>query len=258
MTAHAIPSRARPPGRAFSQLVKVETKLALRVPVGVVLGIAVPVMFLVIFNAMPALRKPAAGTTLTLFAQYVPVLICLSLCLIALVSLPIPLVTYRQLGVLRRFSTTPAPRSWLLAAQVVTNLAMAVTAIIILVAGAAVFFGVPLAPPLAGFVLSAVLAIAAMFALGLLIAAIAPAPGIAGVIGTVLLYPLLFFAGLWAPRQDLSPIWQHIGNYTPLSAAVQAMEGAMQGHFPPAQPLLVMAAYAIVFSIAAIKLFRWE
>jgi hypothetical protein len=31
-----------------------------------------------------------------------------------------------------------------------------------------------------------------------------------------------------------------------------------QGHFPPAQPLLVMAAYVIVFSIAAIKLFRWE
>ena len=135
---------------------------------------------------------------------------------------------------------------------------MAVTAILILVAGAAVFFGVPLAPQLAGFVLSAVLAIAAMFALGLLIAAIAPAPGIAGVIGTVLLYQLLFFAGLWAPRQNLSPMWQHIGNYTPLSAAVQAMEAAMQGHFPPAQPLLVMAAYAIVFSIAAIRLFRWE
>jgi hypothetical protein len=48
-------------------------------------------------------------------------LICLSLCLIALVSLTIPLVNNRQQGVLRRFSTTPAPRSWLLAAQVMTN-----------------------------------------------------------------------------------------------------------------------------------------
>ena len=114
MTTHAIPSRARPPTRGFTELVKVEAKLAWRVPVGLVLGVLVPVIFLVIFNAMPALRKPAADTTLTLFAQYVPVLICLSLCLIALVSLPIPLVTYRQMGVLRRFSTTPAPRSWLL------------------------------------------------------------------------------------------------------------------------------------------------
>jgi ABC-2 type transport system permease protein len=60
------------------------------------------------------------------------------------------------------------------------------------------------------------------------------------------------------PVHDLSPVWQHIGDYTPLSAAVQAMEAAMQGLFPPAQPLLVMAAYAAGFSIAAVKLFRWE
>ena len=258
MTTHAIPSRARPPGRAFSELVKVETKLALRVPVGVVLGIVVPVMFLVIFNAMPALRKPAAGTTLTLFAQYVPVLICLSLCLIALVSLPIPVVTNRQMGVLRRFSTTPAPPSWLLSAQVIINMVLALIAVIILVAGGAMFFGGQLPSQWPGFWLSALLAMAAMFAIGLLIAALAPSAPIAGVAGTVLLYPLLFLAGLWTPKQNLSPLLQHIGNYSPLGAAVQAMDAAMQGNFPPARPLLVMAAYAIVLGLIAIRLFRWE
>lgn len=237
---------------------KVEAKLAVRAPVGLVLGVLVPVIFLIIFNAIPKLKEPAAGTSLTLFAQYVPVLICLSLCLIALISLPIPLVTNRQLGVLRRFSTTPAPRSWFLAAQVITHLVMAVSTIVILVGGAAVFFHVRLAPDLAGFALAVVLAIAAIFAIGLLIAAIAPAPSVAGVAGSVLLYPLLFFAGLWAPRQSLAPIWQHIGDYTPLSAAVQAMVAAMQGHFPAAQPLLVMAGYAVVLGIAAVRLFRWE
>ena len=106
--------------------------------------------------------------------------------------------------------------------------------------------------------LSALLATAAMLAIGLLITAVAPSPPVAGVLGTVLLYPLLFFAGLWTPEQNLSPLLQHIGNYTPLGAAVQAMDAAMQGTFPAARPLLVMAAYAIVFGIAAIKLFRWE
>jgi len=261
MTTHAIARRTgstRPPARAFAQLVAVEAKLALRAPIGLVLGVVVPVIFLVIFSAMPALKKPAAGTTLTLFAQYVPVLICLSLCLIALVSLPIPLVTNRQAGVLRRFSATPAPRSWLLAALVLTNLSTAAVAVLILVGGADVFFGVRLAPAMAGFVLSAVLAIAAMFSIGLLIAAISPAPQVAGVVGTVLLYPLLFFAGLWAPLQSLAPIWRHIGDYTPLNAAVRAMAAAMQGHFPPAQPLLVMTAWAVLFGVAAVRLFRWE
>lgn len=32
----------------------------------------------------------------------------------------------------------------------------------------------------------------------------------------------------------------------------------MQGHFPPTRPLLVMAAYAVVFGIVAIRRFRWE
>jgi ABC-2 type transport system permease protein len=202
-------------------------------------------------------RQPP-GSTLTLFAEYIPVLICLSLCLIALVSLPIPLVNNRQMGVLRRSSTTAAPQSWLLAAQVVINLVLAVLAIVILVAGGALLFGVHPAAQLAGFVVSVVLATAAMFAIGLLIAAIAPSTPVAGAAGTVLLYPMLFFAGLWAPQQNLSPLLQHIGNYTPLGAAVQAMEAAMQGNLPSARPLLVMAAYAIVFGIAAVKLFRWE
>jgi ABC-2 type transport system permease protein len=120
------------------------------------------------------------------------------------------------------------------------------------------FFGVRMPSEWGGFVLSALLCIAAMFGIGLLITALAPSPQVAGVLGTVLLYPLLFFAGMWTPKQNLSSALQHIGNYTPLDAAVQAMDAAMQGHFPPTRPLLVIAAYAVTFGIAAIRLFRWE
>jgi hypothetical protein len=48
------------------------------------------------------------------------------------------------------------------------------------------------------------------------------------------------------------------GNYSPLGAAVQAMNSAMQGNFPPARPLLVMAGYAVVLGLLAIRSFRWE
>jgi ABC-2 type transport system permease protein len=216
------------------------------------------VILLVIFNAIPGLRKPAPGSTLTMFAQYIPVLIGLSLCVIGLINLPVPMVTNRQMGVLRRFATTPAPPSWLLAAQVIVNFALALIAIVILMAGGVLFFGVHLPPQWGGFVLSALLAIAAMFAIGLLITAVAPSPQIAALAGTILLYPLLFFAGMWTPKQNLSPALQHIANYTPLDAAAQAMDAAMQGHFPPARPLLVMFGYAVVFGVVAIRLFRWE
>jgi len=77
-------------------------------------------------------------------------------------------------------------------------------------------------------------------------------------LGTVVLYPLIFFAGLYVPRQSMSPTMLDISNYTPLGAGVHAMLSSMQGSFPPAQPLLVMAAWAAVFGLAAVKLFRWE
>jgi len=258
MTARAMPSRARPPSRGFWELVKVEGKRARRAPVGLLLGVLVPVILLVIFSAIPGLKQLAPGSTLTMFTQYVPVLIAMSVCLIALVSLPIPVVSDRQAGVLRRFATTPAPPAWVLAAQVIVNLALALAAIVILVAGSVLFFGVRMPAQWGGFALSALLCIAAMFGIGLLITSLARSPQVAGAVGTVLLYPLLFFAGMWTPRQNLSPTLQHIGNYTPLAAAVQAMDAAMQGHFPPARPLLVMTAYAVVFGIVAIRMFRWE
>ena len=49
-----------------------------------------------------------------------------------------------------------------------------------------------------------------------------------------------------------------ISNFTPLGAGVQAMQSSMQGTLPAAQPLLVLAAYAVVFAFAAARLFRWE
>jgi ABC-2 type transport system permease protein len=258
MTAHGLPTQTRPSSRGFRELLKMEERRALRAPVGLLLGVLVPVILLVIFSAIRGLKQPAPGSTLTMFAQYIPVLIGMSVCLIALVSLPIPVVSDRQSGVLRRFATTPAPPSWVLAAQVIVNLALALAAIVILVAGGVLFFGVHMPAQWGGFVLSALLCVAAMFGIGLLITALARSPQVAGVMGTVLLYPLLFFAGMWTPRQNLAPALQHIGDYTPLAAAVQAMDAAMQGHFPPARPLLVMAAYAVVFGIVAIRMFRWE
>ena len=258
MTTHAMPVPVRSPARGFGELVKVETKIAVRAPLGLALGVLLPVIVLVIVGAIPEMKKLAPGSTLTMFSQYIPVLIGTSLCLIALINLPLSLVTNRQIGVLRRFATTPAPPAWLLAAQLIINTAVAVMAIIILIAGGVLFFGASLPSQWPGFVLSVLLATAAMFAIGLLITAIAPTPQVAGVVGTVLLYPLMFFAGMWIPMQNMSPLLHHIADYTPLGAAVQAMDAAMQGSFPPARPLLVMAAYAVVFGAAAIRWFRWE
>src|ERR1700746_3269642 len=60
--------------------------------------------------------------------------------------MPVPLVRYREMGWLRRVSTTPAPPSRLLAAQLILNLVIALASSLIIIFGSALVFGAPLAP----------------------------------------------------------------------------------------------------------------
>ena len=54
----------------------------------------------------------------------------------------------------------------------------------------------------------------------------------AGAIGTLLFFPLMFFAGLWVPQATMPATLRDISDYTPLGAAVQALQDAAGGHWP--------------------------
>ena len=252
--------RPRPARRAaFGQIVLNEARLARRQPASLIGGIVLPVVLLVIFGAMPSFRQPAAELGgLTPLDVYVPILIVLSLGLLTLFGLPMPLTSYRELGVLRRLSTTPVPPWWLLAAQGIVQLCVAVAAIVILLVTSVTVLGV-LAPKSPGaLMLSVALTAAALFPMGLLIAAVARTATGASVIGRLAFFPMIFFAGLWWPRELMPGVLQGVSDFTPLGAAVEAMQDSMQGQFPPAAPLLVLAAYALVFGFLAKHFFRWE
>ena len=259
MTTAVLVPVPRPSAWSLRQLIATETKLAYRVPVGLALGVVVPVLLLVIFGLSPGFKKPVnPHTTITFMDDYVPVLMALTLALIALVSLPIPMVMNRERKYLRRLSATPVAPIWLLGAQVAVNLVMAVVAMAMIVGGGVLFFDIKAPGNVGGFILAVILATASLFALGLFIAAVSPSPQIAGVLGTVVLYPLLYFAGLWVPRQNMAPALRHIGDFTPLGSAAQSILSSLQGAFPATHALIVMGVWAVVFSAAAVRLFRWE
>ena len=86
-----------------------------------------------IFGSLPAFHnheKTLGG--LSYFDVYVPVLIALIIATLAFFSLPTPLATYREQGILRRLSTTPVPPTRVLGAQLVIQADIAATALIIL------------------------------------------------------------------------------------------------------------------------------
>lgn len=172
--------------------------------------------------------------------------------------LPLRLATYRELGFLRRLAVTPVGPALLLAAQLTIYAAIGIAAIVLIMIIGALGFGLRLPGSVPGLVVTLLLAAAALFPLGLCIASVAPTAKAAGAIGGIGLFVLAFCSGLWWPLLTLPDVLRSIMEKTPTGAAVQALLGTLGGHFPSVTPLAVLAAYAVVFTLLAIRTFRWE
>ncbi len=258
MSVLSLTLPAAPRRTAFGKIVHNEARIALRRPAGLVGGI-IPILLLVVFGELPSFKTPLPTFGgYSPFDVYVPILVVFSLAMFALMALPVPLASYRELGVLRRLSTTPVPPSWVLAAQGLVQVCITVTTILIVVLAGITFFGAPLPKSIIGLVVSIALGVAGVFPIGLFFAAVAPSSGGANVIGRVAFFPLMFLAGLWLPRALMPPPLLFLSNYSPLGAAVNAIQASFLQGFPSVTPLLVLAGYAVLFSYLAQRFFRWE
>ena len=257
-TATTRHSRSRV--RAFSLLAATEAKLAWRSPSGLVFGLALPALLLVIFGTIPALGRPKQQFGgISFFNLYVPTLILLVLLVLSLLSLPMQLAGYREQGVLRRMWTTPVAPSFLLAAQLALNLALAAAGVGLILGVGAGAFGLVLPADTGGFLLSVILSVGALFALGLCVAAIAGTTQLATGIGLALFYPLAFFAGVYFPLTVIgSSLVNQISEALPSGAAFDALHASFLGYFPSGEALGVLAGYTVVFTAAAVRWFKWD
>jgi ABC-2 type transport system permease protein len=251
--------RAAARGAALARLTRTEFRLFLRERIGPIWGVGFPLVLLVIFGSIPSFSRAQASLGgLTELDLYVPILIAFVIAMLALNALPPVLAGYREKGILRRLQTTPVGPVRVLTAQLVIDVAVVVVMLVLVLAVARMAYGVALPRQLAGFVLTALLAAAALLAIGLFVAAAAPTARAANAIGAILFFPMMFFAGLWLPIAQMPSVLRHISHATPLGAAVQALQDSAQGHWPHPLQLLTMAAYAVVFGLGATRLFRWE
>jgi ABC-2 type transport system permease protein len=239
-------------------LLKVEGKLALREPYGLGGGIAFPLILLIVFAYISSMVPGnVAHTGLTVLDLYIPTLIVIAFLAIAL-TLPRTMVRDREIGWLRRVSTTPVHPWRLLAVQLILNVVLAVAAVAIIVFGGAVIFGAPLHVAVPYFILAIILAIAEIFSLGLVVVALAPSQTVANTLTGLLMLPLLFLSGLWVQPAQVGGILQTIMYYSPGGAAGLALLAAVFNTAPPFATLLTMALYTVIFAFIAIRFFRWE
>ena len=233
-----------------------EAKLLFRDPISWLAAIALPSAILLIFGAVfPPAPDPALGGRRWL-DLFVPSLVVISTATLAIQTLPIRLATYREKGILRRLSTTPARPSRLLAAQLVIYTATAVIGLVLLVITGRAVFNIPLPANPLGYVAAFGLGMAALLAIGLVVAAVAPSSRTATAIAIPMFFVVMFLGGVYLPRYLLPEVLVRIGDFTP--PGVQGLSDAWLGAAPQVLPLAVLAGITLVGGALASRVFRWE
>jgi ABC-2 type transport system permease protein len=254
-----MPSIATSTRGPFARLVATEGKLLMREPLALFWGVVFPLVLTVVFGLATAGSRPDKKLGgLRLVDVYVPVLMAFVVNVLAVQALPAALASYREKGVLRRMSTTPVPPSRLLGADVIVNSVVILSALVLIAGVARVGFDVTLPRQVLGFALALTLGAVATLGLGAVVAAVAWSARAASAIGTLLFFPMMFFAGLWIPRPLMPSGLRGVSDFTPLGATVAAIQDTMRGSWPRPAHLAVLAGYAIVLAFTASRVFRWE
>jgi ABC-2 type transport system permease protein len=259
MAAISTPAQRKPsPAGGFWQLLITEFKLLRREPMILFWALLFPIGLLIVLGSSTSNKPEHAFGGLRFIVVYTPILMTFTLTLLAMSAMPATLASYRDKGYLKRLSTTPIGAPRLLAAQLTIVLGLSACLVVLIMLVAHFAYSVPLPSDFGGFVLAILLTMSAMASLGLLIASLASSQRVAGAIGSILFFPLMFFAGLWIPQQSMGPTLRAISQYTPLGAAVPAITNSDFGLWPGTTHLIVLAAYTLVLSRIAIRFFRWD
>ncbi|MEU3271186.1 ABC transporter permease [Saccharomonospora sp. NPDC006951] len=244
---------------ALYRLTVSETRLFFREPMSVFFVLAIPPALLVILGLVPSFGDPIEGLGgLRIIDLYTPIVVAMGITLFALTSLPQQFATYREKGILRRMRTTPVRPAAMLGAQLLLASILSVVTTVVVLAIARLGFDVGLPQQPLSYLAAYLLSALAMFAIGLLVASLSPTGKTAGAVGTVLLFPSLFFAGLWIPRDSMNDVLRTISDFTPLGASVQSLQDAAAGDWPQLLHVAVMLGWVIIAGGLAARYFRWE
>ena len=243
---------------ALLRLTTVETRLFLREPVSLFLALAFAPLLLVILGLIPALREPDPELGgMSQITIYVPILVAMGVTLFSLSGLAPLFAAYRERGILRRMRTTPVTPATMLTAQLVMATLVSLVSLALVLPIARLAFAVELPQFGLAYLFGFLLLATSVFAIGLLVAAVAPSSTAATAIGTLLFFPLAFFAGIWLPRSEMPGLLLTMSDLSPLGAGVQSLQDAADGSWPQVLHVIVLLAWTIVAGGLAARFFRW-
>lgn len=244
--------------KPFLKMTWIEIKLFGREPVGLFFTFAFPLIILFVFGTIFGNEPNPDIGGLGIVDISVPGYIGMIVGTLGFIGLPIGLATYREQGVLRRLRATPLQSAVILASQVAVNLLMLLVGVLLLFIGARLVYDLRFPDNVLAVVAAILLSGISFFALGFVLAGLAPTPRTAQAIGMAVFFPMLFISGGAMPREVLPEGLRQVGNFLPLTHVVELVKGLWFGQGWNGTAVLVLIAVFILASAISIRTFRWE
>lgn len=261
MTTMPIPSvHARRPGaRAWMRMIQAEGKMIVRSTANLIVPLGLPILLLVMqgLRTDDLDREVAPGVT-AMDYYALPVVLSIVVTYIGVMNFPSFLSTYRKTKVLRRLAVTPASPAMVMAAQLVVGLIQVMVGVSAAFGVAVLFFdaGFPVDVFTAVMVLSA--CCVAMYALGMIVASVAPTPNAAAAIGLIAFFAMAALGGMFGPMENLPEQVAAIGSWLPFGAAVEAFQSAWIGETVRWENWASLGATTVLGVGVASAFFRWD
>ena len=246
--------------RAFKTMMKTELKLSLRGMDMFIFAICAPLVVLVLLGILYGDKPAFEGAGYTFLEQSFGALTTISICAGGVMGLPLVVSEYRSRHILKRYQVTPVSPAVILLVQVAIYTLYAAVSFVSLYLTAALFFGYRFGGSWTGFLGGYLLVLVSMFSIGMMVGGIAPDARTAGVIASLLYFPMLIFSGATLPYEVMPGPLRQAAGLLPLTQGIKLLKAASLGL--PADsvrlPILHMAAIAGVCTLVSLRFFKWE
>ncbi len=233
-----------------------EVRLFLREPAAAFFNLAFPVALVLLFAKQGAMDDPRMGSV-DRIDVLVPAMVGLVIATSGLMSITMQVAINRERGFFRRLMATPLRPTGILAGVGGSFVAVTVLGIGgVLITGAALGARSPSHP--VAFVGAVVLSSAALFGVGILLAAALPSGRVAQAAAPAVFFPMMFLSGMTVPRELQSPTVRAVADWLPLTHAVELLRRSWDGGSAPLLGhVVVLMGVAIVAIGVGLRMFKW-
>jgi ABC-2 type transport system permease protein len=251
--------------RLVADQVRYQNRVFWRTPISAVFTLAFPLLFLVLFDLLLAGTIDAGGRDmpLTVVQFYAPSLAVFAAASATYTNLAVGTAIARDQGILKRFRGTPLPPWTYLGGRIGSAVWIAALAVVMMLGVGALAYGLEIrAATLAAAVATFAVGAACFAALGVAVAGLARTGEAAPALANFTILPLAFISDVFLPIER-PPRWlSTLADVFPLKHFARSFQDAFSPFTTGSGfrwgSLAVMAAWAVVGVVVAMRTFGWE